>query len=192
MESLAQEKANLRSVLRRKRRQQDREKLLADSQAIGIRLLQLPELQRAETVFCYVSCGGEVETHRLIETLLAGGKTVVVPRCKPEGRMDCVPIAALSDLMPGAMNIPEPRMDAPSIPAAQVDFAVVPAVACGEDGSRLGQGGGYYDRFLEKASCEFAAICQTEFLLPAIPCEAHDRKMKMIVTPQRVLRFEEV
>ena len=192
METLAQEKANLRKELRRKRRQQDREGLLRESEAICIRLMELPELQRAKTVFCYVSCGGEVETHRLIENLLKQGKRVVVPRCKPEGQMDCVPIAALSDLVPGAMNIPEPRFDAQHIPAEQVDFAVVPAVACGEDGSRLGQGGGYYDRFLERVPCDFAALCQTDFLLPAVPCEPHDRKMNIIVTPQQVLRFEEV
>lgn len=192
MEDLAQEKANLRKELRRKRRLQDREGLLQESQAICARLMELPELQRAKTVFCYVSYGGEVETHRLIESLLNLGKTVVVPRCKPEGQMDCVPITALSDLVPGAMNIPEPHCDAPCIPAEQVDFAVVPAVACGEDGSRLGQGGGYYDRFLERVSCDFAAICQNDFLLPAVPCEPHDRKMNIIVTPQQVLRFEEV
>lgn len=192
MQFLAQEKAKLRNELRRKRRQQDREILLADSLAICDRLLELPELQRAKTVFCYVSCGGEVDTHRLIGMLLARGKTVAVPRCRPEGQMDCVPITAISELIPGAMNIPEPRSDAPGIAAEQVDFAVVPAVACGKDGSRLGQGGGYYDRFLERARCDFAAVCQNDFLLPAIPCEAHDRKMKIIVTPQRVLRFEEV
>lgn len=192
METLAQEKAELRKELRRKRRLQDREGLLRDSEAICLRLLELPEMKRARTVFCYVSYGGEVETHRLIENLLQQGKTVVVPRCKPEGQMDCVPISALSDLVPGMMNIPEPRADEPHIPAEQVDFAVVPAVACGEDGSRLGQGGGYYDRFLERVPCAFAALCQNAFLLPTVPCEPHDRKMTIIVTPQRVLRFEEV
>ena len=192
METLAQEKANLRKELRAKRRLQDREILRKDSEAICVRLLELPELQQAETVFCYVSCGGEVETQHLIEILLQQGKTVVVPRCKPQGQMDCVPITALSDLEPGAMNIPEPPKDIPGLPAQMVDFAVVPAVACGRDGSRLGQGGGYYDRFLERSSCAFAAVCQTEFLLSRVPCEPHDRKMSIIVTPQQVLRFEEV
>lgn len=192
MEPLAQQKARLRQELRRKRRQQDQTRLLCDSAAICDRLLSLPELQQARTVFCYVSYGGEVETHRLIERLLAQRKTVVVPRCKPEGKMDCVPIVKLSDLVPGVMNIPEPRADVPCVPAETVDFAVVPAVACGRDGSRLGQGGGYYDRFLARGSCGFAAVCQADFLLPAVPCEPHDRKMRIIVTPQQVLRFEDV
>ncbi len=73
-----------------------------------------------------------------------------------------------------------------------VDFAIVPAVACGRDGSRLGQGGGYYDRFLQQTGCAFAALCTETFLLPRVPCESHDRNMKIIVTQQRVLRFEEL
>ena len=131
MQSLAQEKAKLRDELRRKRRQQDREIRMADSQAICDQLLELPELQRAKTVFCYVSCGGEVETHRLIGILLAQGKTVAVPRCRPEGQMDCVPIASLADLVPGATNIPEPRPDAPDIPVEQEPIAVCKRIVRG-------------------------------------------------------------
>ena len=106
--------------------------------------------------------------------------------------MDCVPITSLGDLRPGAYGILEPPSGAPAVPAASVDFAIVPAVACGRDGSRLGQGGGYYDRFLQQTGCAFAALCTEAFLLPCVPCEAHDRNMKIIVTQQRVLRFEEL
>ena len=106
--------------------------------------------------------------------------------------MDCVPITSLDDLRPGAYGILEPPPDTPAVPAASVDFAIVPAVACGRDGSRLGQGGGYYDRFLQQTGCAFAALCTETFLLPRVPCEAHDRNMKIIVTQQRVLRFEEL
>ena len=192
METTAQQKKRLRAQLRQERRALDPEMLLRDSAAICSRLLELPELRRARTVFCYVSCGGEVETHRLIGHLLKQGKTVLVPRCGARGLMDCVPITSLADLRPGAYGILEPPSGAPAVPAASVDFAIVPAVACGLDGSRLGQGGGYYDRFLQQTGCDFAALCTEAFLLPCVPCEAHDRNMKIIVTQQRVLRFEEL
>lgn len=192
METTAQQKKRLRAQLRQERRALDPEMLLRDSAAICSRLLELPELRRARTVFCYVSCGGEVETHRLIGHLLKQGKTVLVPRCGARGLMDCVPITSLGDLRPGAYGILEPPSGAPAVPAASVDFAIVPAVACGLDGSRLGQGGGYYDRFLQQTGCDFAALCTEAFLLPCVPCEAHDRNMKIIVTQQRVLRFEEL
>jgi len=192
MDLIPAQKAELRSRLRKERRTLDREVLAAESAALCKNLLALPELNEAKTVFCYVSCGGEVQTHELIETLLAQGKTVAVPRCRTGGLMDCVPIVSLEELSPAAMGILEPTDDTPTIPWAQIDFAVVPAVACSEKGERLGQGGGYYDRFLEKTGCPFAAVCLEQFLLPSLPCEAHDQFMKIIVTQQRVLRFEDV
>ncbi len=192
MEQISEEKAMLRNRLRKARRELDREILNRDSQVLCLRLLDLPELQQAGTVFCYVSCGGEVETHRLIETLLGQGKQVLVPRCKRNGVMDCVPITSLDLLIPGKMGILEPPAELEAADPRSVEFAVIPAVACGEDGTRLGQGGGYYDRFLQAATCAHAAVCLEAFLLPAVPAEPHDQTMKCIVTQHRVLRFEEV
>lgn len=192
MEQITAKKVQLRSRLRKARRELDREVLYRESQKLCLRLLELPELQRAQTVFCYVSYGGEVETHRLIETLLSQGKRVLVPRCRENGMMDCVPIESLEQLLLGKMGILEPPADLETADPRMVEFTVIPAVGCGMDGTRLGQGGGYYDRFLEKVDCAQAVLCLEEFLLPSVPTEPHDRKMKCIVTQQRVLRFEEV
>lgn len=189
METVREEKARLRAWVRRMRKEQPPELLLRESSMICERLLELPELKRARTVFCYVSCGGEVETHRLIARLLEQGKTVLVPRCRGKGEMDCVPIDSLRQLVSGAYGIPEPPMALSALPPEAVELAVIPALACGEDGSRLGQGGGYYDRFLARTDCAVAAVCREAFLLPTAPCEAHDKTVKIIVTPQRVLRF---
>ncbi len=189
---MIEQKAALRQQLRKQRRVQDARVLRRDSQQICSRLLELKEVQQAKTVFCYVSCGGEVETHGLLERLLEQGKTVVVPRCRESGKMDLVPLFSMEELTAGKYGIPEPPADRPGLDSACIDFTVVPALACGLDGSRLGQGGGYYDRFLARTAGGFAALCQEAFLLPMVPCEAHDRPMKIIITPQRVLRFEEV
>ena len=192
MGELTAEKQELRRQVREMRRRQDGNILRRDSEALCARLLELPELQCARWVFCYVSCKGEVETHGLLKTLLAQGKRVAVPRCGANGAMDCVEIRGLEDLQPGKMGIPEPPPEAAAVPVEEIGFAVVPALACGQDGSRLGQGGGYYDRFLERYTGPFAAVCLERFLFPDVPMEAHDRKMKLIVTQHRVLHFEEL
>lgn len=192
MDRITANKAELRGHLRKARRELDRELLYRESRKLCLYLLELPELQNAQTVFCYVSCGGEVETHRLIETLLSRGKRVLVPRCRENGMMDCVPIESLEQLLPGKMGIPEPPADLETADPRTVEFAVIPAVGCGLDGTRLGQGGGYYDRFLERVDCAHAALCLEDFLLPSVPAEPHDQRMKCIVTQRRVLRFEEV
>lgn len=192
METVREEKARLRAWVRRQRREQPQERLMRESKEICQRLLALPELERARTVFCYVSCGGEVETHRLIVCLLEREKRVLTPRCRENGRMDCVPITGMEQLRPGAYGILEPLPELEALPPEAVDFAVIPALACGLDGSRLGQGGGYYDRFFAGTDCASAALCQECFLLPTVPCEAHDRRMKRIVSSQRTLCFEDV
>ena len=192
MECVSESKSALRSRLRKLRRELDKELLYRQSEQLCVRLLKIPELQQAKTVFCYVSYGGEVETHRLIETLLSQGKQVLVPRCRENGLMDCVPITSLQQLVPGKLGIPEPPEELGVADPETVDFAVIPAVACGLDGTRLGQGGGYYDRFLEQVDCVRAAVCLEAFLLPGIPVEPHDQTMNYIVTQQRVLRFEEL
>ncbi len=191
-DSVFQQKSALRTKLRGMRRSGDREVLKQDSACVCRKLLGLPEMQQAEHVFCYVACGGEIDIKPLIEELLHMGKTVSVPRCLKDGLMECVPISSLDLLQPGTMGIPEPPAAFPAVDIRQIDFAVIPAVACGRDGSRLGQGGGYYDRFLAVSACISAAVCQDLFLLDTVPCGPLDHKMKMIVTPRHLLRFEEI
>ncbi len=188
--SWAEEKLALRKRFRQMRRRQDRDALAAASGLICDRLLALSQLQKADRVFCYVSYGGEVETRPLLTALLESGKTLLLPRCQLGARIDCVPVSNLDELSPGAYGILEPPQSYPAVDWTQVDFAVIPALACGENGFRLGQGGGYYDRFLSGAGCLSAALCLEEFLIPAVPQEEHDQPVGWIITQRRTLCFE--
>ncbi|GGI08394.1 5-formyltetrahydrofolate cyclo-ligase [Egicoccus halophilus] len=79
-----------------------------------------------------------------------------------------------------------------------VDLVVTGCVAVGEDGTRLGKGGGFSD-------LEFALACEAGMIGPqtlvattvhelqvlpagAIPRTAHDVRVDLVVTPDRVLR----
>ena len=57
-----------------------------------------------------------------------------------------------------------------------IDVVVVPGVAFTADGHRLGQGGGWYDRFLADVGDETVTIgvCFVEQVVPALPQEPHD------------------
>ena len=66
------------------------------------------------------------------------------------------------------------------------DVLLVPIVGFTDNGERLGQGGGHYDRWLE-AHPETIAIgmawdCQKRDRLPV---EGHDRRLHAVVTPTR-------
>ena len=72
------------------------------------------------------------------------------------------------------------------------DLILVPALAGGLDGTRLGQGGGWYDRALPHrcpTAPVVAVIFDDEVLEPGqIPLEAHDVPIDAIITPTRTIR----
>ena len=73
----------------------------------------------------------------------------------------------------------------------EADLIVIPALAASADGTRLGQGGGWYDRALMHRSPGVpvvAVIFDDEVLEPGIiPAEPHDVPVDAIVTPTRTI-----
>jgi 5-formyltetrahydrofolate cyclo-ligase len=66
---------------------------------------------------------------------------------------------------------------------------VVPGVAFTSDGARLGRGGGHYDQLLARRVGEVrVGIAFDLQIVPAIPEEAHDERMDLVVTPSRTWR----
>ena len=53
---------------------------------------------------------------------------------------------------------------------------------------RLGQGGGFYDRFLDKYKGPSAMVCREALMSEDIPVEAHDRTIGLVVSDERVYR----
>ena len=51
----------------------------------------------------------------------------------------------------------------------------------------IGQGGGYYDRFLPATRALRVGVCHDFALLDEIPSEPHDARMDVIVTPSRTI-----
>jgi 5-formyltetrahydrofolate cyclo-ligase len=89
-------------------------------------------------------------------------------------------------LSPGRFGLQEPP--GPRLPPAALaaaDVVVVPALAVGADGTRLGRGGGYYDRALLHArpGAVLVAVVFDEELLDVVPAGSHDRRMTAVVTP---------
>ncbi|MCP4924181.1 MAG: 5-formyltetrahydrofolate cyclo-ligase [bacterium] len=75
----------------------------------------------------------------------------------------------------------------------EAKFLLVPLVAFSENGARLGQGGGHYDRLLEKwrAQKSFTTIglaleCQR---CDTLIEEQHDQRLDAVITEKKVYRF---
>lgn len=176
---------NTKAALRRELLSQRKlfsQKKAAPSLSLGIEALSdYDAFLRAETVFCYVSAHGEVETLHLIKELLKE-KTVVVPYCTDsEGNMICSQIKSVNDLTEGRFGIPEPE-NPECFPKEKIDFSIVPGIAFDKEGYRLGYGKGYYDRFLCGLKTFKLGVCGKDFLLDKLPHNEYDIKMDSILT----------
>lgn len=181
-------KAQARAQAKAQRIAMDAIARLDASAAIRQRLLDLPELHEADTIFAYVSMQDEVATHKLLDQLLEQGKTVAVPVVRGE---EIIPhlLNDLEDLYPDRFDIPAPQTRIPL--DLTPDVTIVPGLAFTPDGDRLGRGGGYYDRYLaaHRGTTPIGVCFETQ-ILEALPTEPNDITIPVIVTEQRVIRAE--
>lgn len=93
-----------------------------------------------------------------------------------------------SELVPGPYRMLQPASHAPF---ALPDIVIVPLIAFTQNGHRLGQGGGHYDRWLAShpgtRAIGLAWDCQ---LAEDLPVESHDQPLEAIVTPTRIYHGE--
>jgi len=110
-----------------------------------------PKLAQADVIFAYYSLPDEVCTHQLIDSLVADGKTVLLPKVIDEETMTWYPYHSAQDLKEGAFHIMEPAGVTKELSFCCDNLCctiLVPGVAFDTAGHRLGRGRGYYDRFL--------------------------------------------
>ncbi len=156
------------------------------SRVITEKVLELDALKRAEHVFCYSAYAGEVETDLLIDSLLELGKKVYLPLCDKEtNTMSAREIASRAELKLGAYGILEPSGE--EILPEEIDFIIVPMVAFDRNRTRLGYGGGYYDRYLPNTNAVKCGIAFSVQEAESLPRGEYDIPLDMIVTEKEII-----
>jgi len=146
----------------------------------------LPQYQAARNVLATMSIGSELSTRPFIDMALGHGKGLVLPRVTPPPRhlaIHAVPDFS-RDLIPGVWQIPEPDpARCEEVAFADVDFALVPALAADRGGFRLGYGAGYFDGLLSgrgpRPFC--VAALPAAFIVEELPNEAHDVPVDLVI-----------
>ena len=165
----------------------------AASAAIGQRVAALPEFAAASTVLLTLAFRSEWNTRPLVGAALAAAKTVVVPRVDRQTRM--LELHSIADpdrdVVPGHLDIPEPRAERPLVPREAIGFVLVPGVAFDLEGRRLGYGGGYYDRLLPMLSPRAARVAGAFDIqiVERVPAAPHDVRVGAIVTESRIVEL---
>ena len=137
-------------------------------QALTERLLHHPFYQEAKVIASYLSFPHEFQTQELIEQALKDGKKVLIPKTYPKGRMDFV-VYNPQQLVKTAFGLLEQQGDLEVVDASQIDLIHVPGLAFTTEGYRIGYGGGYYDRYLERFSGHTLSTvypCQIQEFIP--------------------------
>jgi 5-formyltetrahydrofolate cyclo-ligase len=97
-------------------------------------------------------------------------------------------LAEWSALSPGFGGIPEPAASAPLITP---DLLLVPLLATTLDGRRLGQGGGFYDRTLNRLRAETRLVAiglaWDMQIVDDLPVDAWDERLDYVATPTRLV-----
>ena len=178
--TISERKAALRREIRAQMKALTPQQLRPEDDAMFARFLALPQVGRAGTILIYHGMGAEPDTARLIDPLLRMGKRVLLPRCLPGNEMEARAITGAEQLIRHKYGMLEPGLDCPVVPKGEIDLILVPGLAFDRRCRRLGQGGGFYDRYLEGYAGPTVALCRDRFLLEEIPCEAHDRPVDCV------------
>lgn len=147
------------------------------------KLLSSDLYRQSQSIFCYSAVRNELDLTFFIEKALRDGKSISLPKVlDKKGLMKFYEIHSITGLERGTFGILEPSSQNENIAA---DIILVPGVVCSKQGDRIGQAGGFYDRFLEKNNIYSVGICYDFQLFDKIPHEKHDKKMNKIISEQR-------
>ena len=190
---MADQKKKLREMLGECRASLTPEFARVCSTAIQRRLMATDCYRAAPAIALYSPIQNEVATAMVATDAISSGKEVLFPRIGPDrGAMAMVRVHHLSELVSGAHGIPEPPAEGEVVAPADLAGAliVVPGMAFGPQGQRLGRGGGHYDRFIAALPREAITVglAYSFQLLDGIPQESHDRRLHYIITESALIR----
>lgn len=193
---------NLRQ-LRKEIRQQRRALSLQTHQQLSAQicsnLLQLPQLRFARSVGCYLSNDGEPNLMALMQHLWHRNGAVYLPQLFPRKRQHKLwfaPYTPETALYNNCYGIAEPE-SAPLLPRqfAKIDIMLLPLVGFTAKGTRLGMGGGYYDRtfarYVDAKRWRQPKLIGVAFELQKVanlPKNSWDVEVDMIVTESAIYR----
>lgn len=143
---------------------------------------------QCKDIFVYVSYDSEIDTKFLITRALREEKNIYIPRTNYETKlMEAVKIVSLENLKEDKYGILEPKKNELATNLENIDLVIVPGVAFDKNGGRMGYGGGFYDRYLNKCGKNIHKISLAyDFqVVDLIPMDEHDIKVDQIITNEK-------
>lgn len=183
-------KTKLRQQARAMRKSLSPSERSEKSKAVCAKLLEIIEENMAKNIFAYIATGSEVSLENLVKTLekSEGKYSVSFPGAMENGEMKALKPLSESDFKLSAHGIKAPAEERSTVvKPEELDIILVPLLLFDADKNRLGQGGGYYDRYLPKAKSALKIGVAFEAQRYAkLPREPHDFPLDIIVTEDKL------
>ncbi|MEL1250443.1 5-formyltetrahydrofolate cyclo-ligase [Aurantiacibacter gilvus] len=190
MSEIKQEKAAIRKILRKARREHAAS-LPKEVSALVFRAPPGPIRElvpEGATIGLYRNDPGEAPSGGYARFFMEAGHPIALPRIdKLEDPMvfhvHTDPYGE-SDLSEGRMGLMQPAARSPVV---EPDVLFMPLVGFTEQGDRIGQGGGFYDRWLAAHPDTIAiGMAWDVQKVDQLPVEDHDMPLTAIITPTRI------
>jgi len=178
------DKRAIRQVLRARRKSLSPAFVTAAGDAVCARLSAFPPYNAAASVLAYLACENEVPTTDLIERAVRSSKTVYLPHTASGAMARWTPGEPLVIARGG---VAEP-VGAPLYRTCPA-LALIPVVGWDRQGTRLGRGGGFYDRLLADLPPTIRVGLAYDFQqVASLPRDSWDIALDYVITEQRVIR----
>lgn len=152
-------------------------------------------LQNATVVAAYMPMFDELS----LEAFWRVPELASSKKCFPRVEGDQIVFYAVSDqkqLQVGSFGIWEPFADAERIDPKSIDLMLIPASAYGCDGTRLGRGKGFYDRYFvammetrKRSDFALVGVVPSSGFLKQIPSDPWDLKVDAVVTESQFVEI---
>jgi 5-formyltetrahydrofolate cyclo-ligase len=174
-ENVSEVKARLRTNILSSRDTSLSEKT---AEQFGKLLIALCQAIEAKTIGIYLSFGSEPATDIFVQRAKSAGLSLAAPRTGPEYSMEFGFLEGPTKSSSLGFLQPVGEVVDPS----ELDLVIAPALSVDRHGTRLGRGGGFFDRYLEEFRGPVAAVVFDAEFVSKLPVEPHDKPVNFAVT----------
>ena len=193
MEIVKMDKVDARKIAKENLLNLSTEKRNPQEEVILDYLRHLPEWTEAKIIALTKSMPIEFSLEKVVKLARNMNKKIVVPVTLPHRQMKFAFWDEKTQFQKNSFGVEEPIQPV-WVDKEQIDLVIVPGLAYSKKGERLGFGGGYYDRFIERDSFSTISLAYKEQVYEEAVwnVEIFDQTVQILITKEGVIHSNEL